>query len=78
MDKKHKSWSDLSTARQMKLPLISNPIVSPLPSVLQHAIVERLPEEVAAFWEANEYPSRDQSLDMEAEAPASINTPTQP
>lgn len=64
-------------ARQMKLPLISNPILSPLASVLQRAILECLPEEDPAFWDANEYPSRDQSLDMEAEAPPNISILTQ-
>lgn len=64
-------------ARQMKPPLISNPILSPLPSVLQHAKLEHVPEEDADFCNANEYPSRDQSLDMENEAPANINIPTQ-
>lgn len=78
MDKKDRSWSNLPMARQMKLPLISNPELSPLPLVLQRATVEHPPEENAAFWDANEYPSTDQSLDMEDEAPANINILTQP
>lgn len=59
----------------MKLPLISNPALSPLPPVLQAAILEHLLEKDAAFWAA---PSRHQSLDTEDEAPANMNVPTQP